>query len=242
MNEYDATTYGERIAGIYDELYSTYDPACIELLAELAGAGPALELGIGTGRIALPLSEKGVEVHGVDASEAMVARLRVKAQAGQIEVHMGSFAEFAMRRRYRLVYVVFNTLYALLSQEEQLRCFRTVSEHLTADGVFVLELFVPDMKRFDANQTIRAVKVSEDSVNFDVSQHDPLTQQICVQHVLISAAGVRLYPVKLRYAWPAELDLMARLAGLQLRHRWGSWSKDDFTADSQKHISVYARE
>jgi hypothetical protein len=121
------------------------------------------------------------------------------------------------------------------------RCFQSVSAHLTPDGVFVLELFVPDMKRFEAFQAVRATKISEVGVNIDISQVDPVAQQVWAQHVLISNEGVQLYPVKLRYVWPSELDLMARLAGLSLRYRWGTWSKGDFTRDSQKHISVYGR-
>lgn len=239
MNEYGEATYGEQIAPIYDDLYANFDPACIELLAELAGPGPALELGIGTGRIALPLFEKGVEVLGIDASPAMATNLRAKKRGTEIEVHLGSFAEFTIERRFRLVYVVFNTFFGLLNQADQLRCFASVSKHLTPDGIFLLELFVPDLCRFSANQTVRAVTVSEGGVNLEAARVDPVAQQVWAQHIMLSQEGVRLFPVKLRYAWPSELDLMARLAGLTLRHRWGSWSKGEFTGDSQKHISVY---
>jgi SAM-dependent methyltransferase len=239
MNDYHDATFGERIASVYDDYYGAYDPAAIDLLAELAGPGPVLELGIGTGRIALPLQARGVEVQGIDASAAMVARLRAKPRGDEIEVHAGSFEQFEIDRRFRLVFVVFNTFFGLLTQEAQVRCFQSVRRHLAADGLFLLELFVPDPCRFEAGQTIRAIDVTSDRVRLDATLFDPLTQQVTSQHVLLSEEGVRLWPVKLRFAWPSELDLMARLAGLSLRHRWGSWSRGDFTRDSKSHISIY---
>ena len=241
MNDYRDETYGDRIAEIYDELYGDYDPAAIELLADLAGAGPALELGIGTGRIALPLRERGVEVQGIDVSEAMISKLRSKQDGTEIEVLSGSFADFEIDRRFRLVYVVFSTFFSLLTQEEQVSCFRSVSEHLAPGGMFVLEVFVPDLGRFVDGQTVRAVTLREDEVQLNVSQVDPAAQQVTGQHVLLSQQGISLYPVKVRYAWPSELDLMAQLAGLSLRHRWSSWSKEAFTAESKKNISVYGK-
>lgn len=240
MKEYDVATYGDRFAEIYDELYSAYDPACIDLLAELAGEGPALELGIGTGRIALPLLAKGVLIVGIDASEKMLSQLRAKPRGTEIGIVHGNFAAFKFEERFRLIFVVINTFFNLLSQEEQVRCFRCVSEHLTPDGVFVVEAFVPDVARFIDGQTLRAVHVNDDEVRLDISRHDPLTQQIQSQQVIFSNQGTRLYPVKLRYAWPSELDLMARLAGLSLHQRWSSWAQDPFTKESKRHISVYA--
>ena len=239
MKDYGDETYGDRISEVYDEFYSGYDPASIEVLAELAGDGPALELGIGTGRIALPLHEKGVPVQGIDASEAMLSKLGSKKHGAEIDVLVGSFAGFKVDGRFSLIYVVFNTFYALLTQEEQVQCFKSVSEHLTRDGLFLMEVFVPDLARFDRHQTVRAVNLTEDVVRLDVSQVDPVAQQVASQHVLLSAEGTSLYPVKLRYAWPSELDLMAKLAGPTLRSRWSSWSKEEFTKESKKHIAVY---
>jgi SAM-dependent methyltransferase len=239
MMQYDESTYGDRIANTYDELYTEYDPASIELLCELAGNGPVLELGIGTGRIALPLQKKGVIVHGIDASAAMIQKLRSKPKGDKIEVLNGSFAQFRLDKHFQLVYVVSNTFFCLLTQAEQVQCFRSVSEHLFPDGLFLIEAFVPDLSRFIDHQTVRAVNQSEDVVQLDVSQVDPVSQQVTSQHVLLSKAGPEMYPVKLRYAWPSELDLMAQLAGLTLKHRWGSWSKEEFTKHSTKHISVY---
>ena len=155
MKEYDAWTYGDRVADVYDELYAALDPSdAVEALARLAGSGPALELAIGTGRIALPLAARGVEVHGIDASEAMVAKLRDKPGGAAIPITMGDFADVAVDGRYSLVYVVFNTFFGLLTQEDQVRCFRNVATRLADDGVFVIEAFVPDVTRFDRAQRV----------------------------------------------------------------------------------------
>jgi SAM-dependent methyltransferase len=240
MNTYDETTYGERIAEIYDGLYSDFDPAAIDLLFELAGQGPALELGIGTGRIALPLHERGVKVHGIDASQAMLSKLQAKPHGDHIPLHIGNFAHFELGQRFSLIYVVFNTLFALLTQEEQVSCFQSASRHLSPGGVFLVEAFVPDPCRFVSYQTMRVTQINEDLLSFDASQYDPVSQQVISQHVFLSQEGTRLYPVKLRFAWPSELDLMARLAGLRLRQRWGSWSRAPFSSSSVKHISVYS--
>jgi SAM-dependent methyltransferase len=239
MNEYEASTYDQRTAEMYDELYGEFDPASVELLAELAGEGTALELGIGTGRIALPLREKGISVGGIDASDAMLSKLRTKPAGDEIEVWKGSFTKFSLGKRFSLIYVVFNTFFDLLTQEAQVRCFKSVKQHLSPTGVFLIEAFVPDLCRYIDGQTVRALQWSEQGARLEVSQVDPLAQQVTSQHVLLAEGGIRLFPVKLRYAWPSELDLMAQLAGLVLHHRWGSWSREAFTKDSQKHISVY---
>jgi SAM-dependent methyltransferase len=241
MDSYQEDTYGQRVAGIYDEWYAGYDPAAIETLKELAQGGRALELGIGTGRIALPLQESDVVVHGIDASEAMVAQLRSKPGGDRIPVTLGDFADVAVEGRYDLIFVLFNTFFALLTQEEQVRCFCNVARHLEPQGVFVVEAFVPDMQRFSVRQAVRTVSVSEDQVRLEAVLLNPATQQITSQSVVLTEQGVRLYPVKIRYVWPAELDLMAQLAGLQLLQRWASWGKATFSADSGKHISVFGR-
>lgn len=240
MKQYDDTTYGERIAEVYDEMYAKYD-AAIDLLHELARGGRVLELGIGTGRIALPLHRRGVDVMGIDASPAMIAKLHAKPDGAGIEVVQGSFAQIDVERQFDLIYVVFNTFYALLTQAEQVQCFQSVAAHLTEAGVFLIEAFVPDLSRYDGRQSVRAINLSEDRVTLDVAQLDLLTQQVTAQHVLLSEEGMRLYPVKLRYAWPSEFDLMAQLADLSLKHRWSSWEKDEFTAESGRHVSVYGR-
>ena len=242
MESYGDETYGEGIAEVYDDFFQKFDPACIDLLFEFTAGGQALELGIGTGRIALPLGAKGVKIQGIDASEAMLAKLWAKPSSVDIEVTKGSFESFQIDGKFKLIYVVFNTFFALLTQEAQINCFQCVAEHLSPDGVFLIEAFVPNLARFDEHQTVRATHVSEKRVRLEVSQHDPIAQQSISQHVLISETETRLYPVKIRYAWPTELDLMARLAGLSLQHRWSSWTKVEFNATSKYHISVYGFE
>jgi SAM-dependent methyltransferase len=240
MENYQEDTYGERIAGVYDEWYAAFDEDLLPILAGLARGGRALELGIGTGRIALPLQERGVEVHGIDASEAMVSRLRAKPGGERIPVTIGNFAGVPVEGQFNLVYVLFNTFYALLTQEEQVRCFQNVAAHLAPEGVFVIEAFVPRLERFVGQQAVRATRVGVDEVQLETSQVDPVSQKITNQHVVLSEAGVRLYPVQLRYVWPAEFDLIAQIAGMQLKHRWSSWQKEPFPGESGKHISVFS--
>jgi SAM-dependent methyltransferase len=241
MEGYRANTYGDRIADVYDSWHSFPDEteAATDLLATLAGDGPALELAIGTGRIALPLAERGVAVHGIDASKAMLSRLRRKPGGKRIPVTLGDFAEVGIDGRFRLVYLVFNTIFALLTQDDQLRCFRNVAAHLTDDGVFLVEAFVPDLARFERDQSTSVSHIDVDKIMLDVSRHNPATQTIDSQHVLVGADGIRLQPVRLRYAWPSELDLMAQLAGLRLRDRWAGWRGEPFTAAATSHVSVY---
>jgi SAM-dependent methyltransferase len=239
MDGYGVATYGDRIAGVYDDWYASVSPSMIDRLAELAGGGSTLELGIGTGRVALPLQERGVEVHGFDASKEMVAKLREKPGGATIPVIFGDFEHVNLEPRFSLVYVVFNTFFGLLSQEAQVNCFRSVAGVLQPDGRFVLELFVPDVTRFTLGQNTLTEKVSADHVEMTVTKHDPVTQTSRSQHMTITNAGVQLFPVMVRYAWPAELDLMARLAGMTLEHRWAGWERQPFGADSKNHVSVY---
>ncbi|HMG32722.1 MAG TPA: class I SAM-dependent methyltransferase [Blastocatellia bacterium] len=238
-SEYDETTYGNQIAGVYDDWHPTAPPEMIAALKDLAGAGPVLELGIGSGRVALPLAAQGVEVHGIDASEAMLDRLRAKSGAQAIQVHAGNFSEVPIEGVYSLVYIVFNTFFMLLSQEEQVTCFANVAKRLRPDGSFLIEAFVPDLTRFSRGQIVQATDVGAAEVKLDVSSHEPVSQRITSQHVVITAVGIKLYPIQMRYAWPSELDLMARLAGLRLRERWSNWLKAPFTAASSHHIAIY---
>ena len=244
MDEYGPSTYGDRWAGIYDEWGGGLPldtEQSVECLAGLAGSGPVLELAIGTGRVSLPLAERGLEVHGVDASEAMVARLREKPGGDRIPVAIGDFADVPVEGRFSLVFVVFNTFFGLLTQDDQARCFANVAEHLTDDGVFVLEAFVPDLSRFDRGQRVSTLEVELGEVVLHADVHQLVEQVVFSQHVVIREDGLRFYPVKIRYAWPSELDLMARLAGLELRDRWGGWRREPFSAQSTRHISVYGR-
>lgn len=241
MEGYVPSTYGRKIAGIYDELYGHMfdNEGCVRFLGAKARDGRALELAIGTGRIALPLKGSGVEVHGIDISEEMVAKMREKPGAEGIPVTMGNFADVDVEGNFELVYILFNTFFGLTTQDDQVRCFHNVAEHLTPDGVFVVEAFVPDLARFQRHQSTSVSDVQVDRVLLDASRHDPVNQVIHSQHVFLEERGTRLYPVSLRYAFPPELDLMARLAGLELKERWEDWRRGAFTSDSKSHISVY---
>ena len=242
MKDYGPETYGDRIADVYDGLYSGLDTeGAVETLAELAGSGPVLELGIGTGRLALPLAERGLEVRGVDASEAMVQKLREKPGGDRIQVMMSDFADVGVDGRFSLIFIAFNTLFGLLTQEDQLRCFANAAAHLADGGVFVVEAFVPDLARFDRDQRVNVNFLEPDRVMIDASRHDLAAQRIDSSHVVITESGPRLYPVSIRYSFPAELDLMARLAGLELSDRWGGWRRQPFDAGSPRHVSVYGR-
>lgn len=243
MQDWGPASYGDHIADVYDDLYEDlFDKqGAVSFLAERATGGPVLELGIGTGRLALPLAATGVEVHGIDASQAMVDKMRAKPGGDAIPVTMGDFAEVPVNGTYPLVYLAFNTLFALDSQDEQLRCFQNVAERLSGGGVFVLEAFVPDMTRFRDHQDVRATNVSMEGAQVDLTRHDPVTQTSRTQHILFREDGVRMYPVLVRYAYPAEMDLMARLAGLVLRERYENWRETPFTSASHSHVSVYAK-
>jgi SAM-dependent methyltransferase len=244
MADYDASTYGERIADIYDDLYSEIEnvDAIAEFLAALAGRGPALELGIGTGRVALPLAKRGVEVHGIDISPAMVAKMRAKPGGEAIPVTIGDFARLPVEGEFSLTYIVFNTFFALLTQEEQVGCFQRVASHLTSAGVFVIEAFVPDPSRFDRGQRLAATRVQNNKLHLEASLHEFSKQRVDTHYIVFSQSGIRFYPVQIRYAWPSELDLMGRIAGLRLRERFAGWQRQPFTANSVKHVSVFERE
>jgi hypothetical protein len=236
-------SFEEDAADSYDDSVNRGDEAAtVALLEKLARGGPALELAIGTGRIALPLSERGIRVDGIDFSAAMVSKLKSKPGADKIGVTMGNFADVAVPDSYRLIYVVFNTLFNLLTQNEQVRCFENVAAHLTDDGVFVIEGEVPsNWYGLRNNQYVDLETVEVGRVRLDVARYDPVKQLLEETHVVLSGSGIRLNPIVTRYAWPSELDLMARIAGLQLRDRWGGWSQEPFTGTSKNCVSVYGR-
>lgn len=239
MKKYSESTYGESVADIYDRWYTEFDPHAISTLVEFAQGGRALELGIGTGRIALPIYQAGVEVHGIDSSPAMTEKLYTKPGGQNIPIKHGDFADIDIEGQFELIYVVLNTFFGIQTQDDQLRCFINTASHLAPNGVFVIEAFVPDMSRYTDNQTVRSVEIGDDDLRFEVTQIDPLNQQVNSKLIHITDDGTRMYPVKIRYAWPAELDLMAKIAGLELLHRWGSWDKRKLTNQDSKHISVY---
>ncbi|MGN6377419.1 MAG: class I SAM-dependent DNA methyltransferase [Gaiellales bacterium] len=243
MDDYDPVmSFGEEVAGIYLDLERGDEAAAAAFLEQQARGGPALELAIGTGRIALPLAARGIRVDGVDLSPAMLAKLRERPGGDALSVTMGDFADVPVSGSYRLIYIVFNTFYNLLTQDEQVRCFQNVEAHLTQDGCFVIEAGVPNaLMRLRDDQYVDAETVGVDHVQLDVARHDPVAQRLDETHVSITRDGVRLFPIVTRYVWPSELDLMARIAGLRLAGRWGGWNREPFTADSRLHVSVYAR-
>jgi SAM-dependent methyltransferase len=235
-------SFGEDVAERYDDTPRGDESAAVAFLEQLASGGPTLELAIGTGRIGLPLAARGVSVHGIDISPHMIARLRQKPGGDQIPVTMGSFADVPVQGSFRLVYIVFNALFNLLTQDDQVRCFENVAAHLTDHGSFVVEAFVPTyLNRLRDDQYVDAEAINVDEVRFDVGRHDPVAQILYESHVSLTAQGIRLNPIVCRYVWPSEMDLMARIAGLRLRDRWGGWQREPFTAVSKLHVSVYGR-
>jgi SAM-dependent methyltransferase len=239
----DPAHYGELWADIYDEEHASRDPEdAVAFLAELGDNVRVLELGIGTGRIALPLAARGIDVLGLDASESMVARLQSKPGGGDIDVTIGDMATAPLGGPFGLVFVAFNTFFGLLTQQRQVDCLANVTQSLEPGGRFVLECFVPDIARFrDGNQTVRVVSLEEHRLRINASQHDPVEQRITSQMMIYHPDHIEMLPVILRYVWPAELDVMARLVGLELDNRFGGWTKEPFTAQSSSHVSVYRR-
>jgi SAM-dependent methyltransferase len=238
--EYRPETYGEHIADVYDDWYTLGDPAPeAALLAELAAGGRALELGIGTGRIALPLAAKGVEVHGIDASPAIVEQMVRKPGGDAIPTAIGDMADVPVDGRFSLVFVVFNTLFMLTTQEAQVRCFRNVAAHLEPGGCFLVHTFVPDMSRIESGEHVAAKEAGLDRVRLDVTTFDRMAQRLDTTQMRVTPSGTRFVHAQLRYAFPAELDLMAQLAGLTLEDRWGWFDKSTFTDASAFHVSVY---
>jgi SAM-dependent methyltransferase len=200
-----------------------------------------LELAIGAGRIALPLAARGIRVDGIDISPAMVAQLRAKPGGDQLAVTIGDFADVPVPGAYRLIYVVWNTFFNLLTQNDQVRCFENVAAHLADGGSFVIEAGTPNfLYRLRDHQYVDAEAIEVDEVRLDIARHDPVTQLLEESHVSLSREGVRLNPIVTRYAWPSELDLMARIAGLRLKERWDGWNREPFTS-TRNVVSVYGR-
>jgi SAM-dependent methyltransferase len=236
--------FDERIAKGYDAASTDmYEPAVLEpavsFLADLAGEGAALELGIGTGRIALPLSQRGVHVHGIELSPAMVEQLRAKPGADDIGVTIGDFATTKVDGTFTLAYLVFNTITNLTTQDEQVECFRNVAAHLEPGGRFVIEVFIPVLQRLPPGETVRAFTVSPTRLGFD--QYDVATQILFSHHYWVVDGRLEVFSAPYRYVWPSELDLMARLAGMTLRERWSGWEREPFTSDSTTHVSVWEK-
>jgi SAM-dependent methyltransferase len=236
--------FGERVAETYDVSEADMlEPALVdpvvEFLADLAGHGAALELGIGTGRVALPLAQRGVRVHGIDLSTAMVARLRAKPGSEDIDITIGDFATTTVEGTFSLAYLVFNTIGNLTTQDEQVACFQNVAEHLEPGGCFVIEVGVPRLQRLPSGETILPFDVSETHIGLD--EYDVVNQGLVSHHYTKVDGSFEKSSLPFRYVWPSELDLMARLAGMTLRERWSGWKREPFTSDSTQHVSVWEK-
>jgi SAM-dependent methyltransferase len=241
---HDDGYFDERVAARYDESAADmFDPAVVEpvvdLLVELAGDGRALELGIGTGRIALPLARRGVAVHGIELSHAMAARLRAKPGGDDIGVTIGDFSTTRADGTFSVAYLVFNTIMNLTTQGAQVACFRNVAAHLDPGGCFVIEVGVPGLQRVPPGETFHVFHLGEAHVGID--EYDVVNQGLVSHHFELVDGTFERLSVPFRYAWPAELDLMAELAGMRLRGRWSGWRREPFTSESGKHVSVWEK-
>jgi SAM-dependent methyltransferase len=239
---FDPAAYGRWAAQGYDTLHAALDPsAAVETLAELAAGQPVVEFGIGTGRIALPLAERGLEVHGIDGPPEMVSELRRKPGGDQLRVIVGNFAETLAGTRFGLVILAVNTVYALPTQDAQVACFRNAARHLVTGGSFVVEAWVPDVGAFRNGTAVRPVQIEDGHVELEIARIHPAAQTMQTTKIHLSAQGSQLIPANHRYAWPSELDLMARLAGLRLAHRWEDWQRAPFRDTSTVHVSVWEK-
>jgi SAM-dependent methyltransferase len=236
--------FGERVAAGYDDPAHEYFQdetiaATVDVLAGLAGRGRALELAIGTGRIAVPLAQRGVPVHGIDLSRAMVARLRAKPGAEAIGVTIGDFATTKVDGAFSVVYLVFNTIMNLTTQDAQVACFVNAAQHLAPGGCFVIETSVPDLRKLPSGQDVVPFRVSPTHWAFD--HYDVATQAMSSNYITVEGGRGDYRSIPFRYVWPAELDLMARIAGLRLRERWADWDRSPFTGESGKHVSAWEK-
>ena len=237
----DPGLFGRLWADTYDGPGNPDPAPAVDFLAPLADGGPVLELAVGTGRVALPLAARGLTVEGVEASPEMVAHLRAKPGGADLPVTIGDMADVPVAGPYRLVFLVFNTLFNLVSEERQAACFRNVARVLAPGGAFVIETFVPDPADFDRDEQVQVREVTEDSATIRVHRYDRAAQTFVRQTVTFDASGVHLKPFAMRYAWPEQVDELAERAGLRLTERYADWDRSPFDADSRSHISVYRR-
>nr|WP_030501455.1 class I SAM-dependent methyltransferase [Micromonospora purpureochromogenes] len=237
----DPGLFGRLWAATYDGPGNPDPAPAVDFLAPLADGGPVLELAVGTGRVALPLAARGLAVEGVEASPEMVAHLRAKPDGADMPVTIGDMADVPVAGPYRLVFLVFNTLFNLVSEERQAACFRNVARVLAPGGAFVIEAFVPDPADFDRDEQVQVWGVTEDSATIRLHRYDRAAQTFVRQTVTFDASGVHLKPFAMRYAWPEQVDELAERAGLRLTERYADWDRSPFDADSRSHISVYRR-
>jgi SAM-dependent methyltransferase len=241
QDNFDASTFGDKIAASYDEFGGIPDDteAAVDFLAERAGKQTVLELGVGTGRLAIPLNERGYRVEGIDASAEMIRQMRLHPGGELIPVTVGTFATIGGDKTYSMIFSVFNSFLGLESQDEQVSCIRTAAEHLTQDGCLIIEAEVPEMRLYSRGQNTHVYEVTPNRIVMSASLVDPVGQHVTMSRIVATEDGLRMFPWKIRYVWPSELDLMARLGGLELTERWGGWHHEPFTAFSFRHVSVY---
>ena len=235
--------FDERVAAVYDNDTAVFDPKVVDpivdFVADLAVDGQALEFGIGTGRVALPLSKRGTSVHGIELSKAMIARLRSKPGSADIGITIGDMATASTEGRFSVVYLVFNTINNLTTQAAQVACFRNAASHLAPGGCFVIEVGVPALQRLPMGETMLAFRFSD--THWGIDEYDVVTQDLTSHHVKIADGQAEQRSVPFRYVWPAELDLMAQIAGMTLKERWGGWRREPFTNRSKSHVSVWEK-
>ena len=231
-----AASYDESAAEMFDPVVVT---PVVDFLTELAGGGNALEFGIGTGRVALPLAERGVRVHGIDLSNAMIKRMRAKPGSEEIGVTIGDFADTTVDESFAVVYLVFNTIMNLTSQRAQIECFRNAAAHLKPGGCFVIEVSVPELQRLPPGETVHSFRVSDNRLGFD--EYSIAEQGLTSHHFKLVEERWERFSVPFRFVWPSELDLMAELAGMRLRERWSGWRREPFTDDSRQVVVVWEK-
>lgn len=239
---HDDGTFDEAVAAAYDEgdesLPAAVQPV-VDLLARLAGSGPVLEFAVGTGRIALPLAQRGIRVHGIDLSRPMLERLRAKAGGGALPVTLGDIAETRVEGSFALVFLVFNTIMNLTTQAAQVACFRNAAAHLEPGGRFLVEVLVPRLQKLPFGERYQAFDVGKE--HWGIDEIDVATQSLTSHHLRLRRGELRRSSIPFRYVWPSELDLMAQLAGLALESRWGGWRGEPFTNTSERHVSIWVK-
>lgn len=245
MEGFEISTYGDAIADMFDDNGWAGDPGdtdeTIQWLAENAGEGPVLELGVGTGRVAIPLAAKGIDVHGIDASEGMLARLRSKPGGDRVTLHAADFTDFTLPHTFSMAYAVFDTLPFVTDQESQIRCFERVSDVLVPGGRFVVQCSIPDPARYDRNQRTQTLRVEKDHVMMTFTRRERMTQRSSIQFAMLHKDGIKFFPMHIRTVMPSELDLMARIAGLTLESRWSDWDGSPLRDSHERHISIYRK-
>jgi SAM-dependent methyltransferase len=233
-------SFGPDAAQQYISLKRGDEIQAVDFLSKIADRKNALELAIGTGRIAVPLSQKGIQVDGIDFSIAMIEQLRLQPGGEKLNVVEGNIVDIPIEGKYQLIYIVWNSFFNILTQEDQVKCFQSISKHLLSEGLFVIEAYVPDfLFKVNKEQYVNAEMILSDEVKIDILQHNSAVQIIEENHVKLSKKGIEFNPVVQRYAWPSELDLMANIAGMELKNRWGSWNKRPFDSKCEVHVSTY---